>query len=155
MLPTAIALNGMRFSCPTAAVTIPCADKLFRRKVNLHCHAASNTPRLTTKELGSVHSLYQLNEVLHQHSLPPTDIRTMAFALEKLAYMGSDSPKGFQLLGMHERVWELCTQVQLSAGSASQFIELKDAAGILGSLEDLVCCIDEISAEHTIIQVRP
>lgn len=96
-----------------------------------------------------MNSLFQVNELLQQHSAPTTDIHTMAFALKTLAYMGTQSPKGFKMLGMHERVWELCQELLVGP-----VIELQDASDILGSLEDLVSDTEELRAEHDSIQVH-
>jgi hypothetical protein len=133
----------------------PGSERGLRLHSNLQCHAASNPPQLTAKELDGAQSLYQLNEVLLQHSVSATDIHTMSSALGKLACMGSDSPQGFELLAMHERVWQICKDLQMSVGLPGRLIDLEDASTILGSLEDLVGHNKQLHAEHTIIQVRP
>lgn len=128
------------------------STKVHPRSSRLCCDAtAFRLPRLKPLELLSSNSLYQLNEVLQQNSA--YDIRTMAVALRKLAYMGSEFPKGFKMLGMHERVLELCHVCQYMYGSVSPVIDLEDASDALGSLEDLVGDFEELHAEHDSIQV--
>ena len=112
--------------------------------------STSELTPLTSNELDKIHSLYALNEVLQEHSAP-ANMHTLALVLRKLAYMGSDSPKGFKMLAMHERVLELCEEVP---GSVSPVIALEDAADMLGSLEDLVHVIEELHTEHDSVQVR-
>lgn len=145
-MPGIINLSGRRPAPLSVTSTVCCTRRL------LCCSLSrSQLTPLTANELDRSHSLYQLNELLQEHSAPAS-IHTLALVMRKLAYMGSDSPKGFKMLAMHDRVLELCDEVQ---GSVSQVIGLEDASDILGSLEDLVHAIEELSTEHGSIQVHP